>query len=87
MLFVTFVFHDRIVCEVAARPPVGPPAPDDASNGCTDVVKPKLARFLAAYPDIRIDLRLEEALANIVSKGFDVGIRATCTITTASAGE
>jgi DNA-binding transcriptional LysR family regulator len=44
-------------------------------TGYSDVVKPVLARFLAAYPDIRIDLSLEEALSNIVVEGFDAGIR------------
>lgn len=44
-------------------------------TGYADVVKPKLAAFLAAYPDIRIDLCLQEALSNIVTEGFDAGIR------------
>jgi DNA-binding transcriptional LysR family regulator len=44
-------------------------------TGYSDVVKPVLARFLAAYPDIRIDLSLDEALSNIVAEGFDAGIR------------
>jgi DNA-binding transcriptional LysR family regulator len=44
-------------------------------TGYADVVKPKLAGFLAAYPDIRIDIRLEESLSNIVADGFDAGIR------------
>jgi DNA-binding transcriptional LysR family regulator len=44
-------------------------------TGYSDVVKPVLARFLAAYPDIRIDVSLDEALSNIVAEGFDAGIR------------
>jgi len=44
-------------------------------TGYTDVFKPKLASFLAAYPDIRIDLSLDEGLSNIVTEGFDAGIR------------
>lgn len=40
-----------------------------------DVIKPKLAAFLAAYPEIRIELCLQEALSNIVAEGFDAGIR------------
>jgi DNA-binding transcriptional LysR family regulator len=44
-------------------------------TGYADVLKPKLARFLAAYPDIRIELSLEEALTNIVAEGYDAGIR------------
>src|SRR5258706_360088 len=37
--------------------------------------RPVLAAFLAAYPDIRIDLSLDEALSNVVTEGFDAGIR------------
>lgn len=44
-------------------------------TGYNDVLKPRLAAFLAAYPDIRIDLRLQEALSNIVKEGFDAGLR------------
>lgn len=44
-------------------------------TGYTDVCRPILAAFLAAYPDIRIELSLDEALSNIVAEGFDAGIR------------
>jgi DNA-binding transcriptional LysR family regulator len=44
-------------------------------TGYADVIRPKLARFLAAYPDIRLDICLEESLSNIVAEGFDAGIR------------
>lgn len=44
-------------------------------TGYNDVIKPRLAAFLAAYPDIRLDLCLEESLSNIVAEGFDAGIR------------
>jgi DNA-binding transcriptional LysR family regulator len=44
-------------------------------TGYAEVVRPKLARFLAAYPDVRIDLTLEERLSDIVAEGFDAGIR------------
>ena len=44
-------------------------------TGYSDVVRPVLAAFLAAYPDIRIDLSLDEALSNVVTEGFDAGIR------------
>jgi DNA-binding transcriptional LysR family regulator len=44
-------------------------------TGYSDVLKPKLASFLAAYPDVRIEICLEEALSNIVAEGFDAGIR------------
>lgn len=44
-------------------------------TGYHDVLKPKLAAFLDAYPDIRIEICLQEALSNIVTEGFDAGIR------------
>lgn len=44
-------------------------------TGYHDVLKPKLAAFLAAYPDIRIDVCLQESLSNIVAEGFDAGMR------------
>jgi DNA-binding transcriptional LysR family regulator len=44
-------------------------------TGYVDVLKPKLARFLAAYPAIRIDISLDEALADVVAEGFDAGLR------------
>lgn len=44
-------------------------------TGYQDVLRPRLAAFLAAYPDIRIDLCLDEALTDIVTEGFDAGIR------------
>ena len=44
-------------------------------TGYADVLKPKLARFLAAYPDIRIDISLDEALTDVVVQGFDAGLR------------
>lgn len=44
-------------------------------TGYADVLKPKLASFLAAYPDVRIDVCLEESLSNVVAEGFDAGIR------------
>ena len=44
-------------------------------TGYTDVLRPVLARFLARYPDIRVEISLEEALSNVVAEGFDGGIR------------
>src|SRR5437763_826558 len=44
-------------------------------TGYTDVFKPILARFLAEYPDVRVDLSLDEALTDIVTGGFDAGLR------------
>jgi DNA-binding transcriptional LysR family regulator len=39
------------------------------------IVEPMLARFLAAYPDIRVDVAIEDGLVDIVEQGFDAGIR------------
>jgi len=44
-------------------------------TGYADVVRPILARFLSEYPDIRVDISLDEALTNVVAEGFDAGIR------------
>ena len=44
-------------------------------TGYVDVVKPVLSRFLAAYPDIRLDISLVEALEDVVAEGIDAGIR------------
>src|SRR5258705_1621839 len=44
-------------------------------TGYTDVFRPILARFLAEYPDIRVDLSIDEALTNVVAEGFDAGLR------------
>src|SRR5690349_4290387 len=39
------------------------------------VVEPRLAAFLAAYPEIHLDMVLDDAFANIIESGFDAGIR------------
>lgn len=39
------------------------------------VLLPLLARFLAAYPDIRVEVSADNALVNVVSGGFDAGVR------------
>jgi len=36
---------------------------------------PVIAEFLAAYPDIDVDLRLSDGIANIVADGIDVAVR------------
>lgn len=45
---------------------------DHAANS---VVLPALAPFLARYPEIRVELDVDNAFADIVAKGFDAGIR------------
>lgn len=39
------------------------------------IVKPIMGRFLAAYPDIRLEVVSDDGLVDIVSEGFDAGIR------------
>lgn len=43
--------------------------------GFERVIEPHLAAFLAAYPEIRLDIVVEDALANIIESGCDAGIR------------
>jgi DNA-binding transcriptional LysR family regulator len=44
-------------------------------TGYTEVLRPILARFLAEYPEIRVDVSLDEVLSDVVAEGFDAGIR------------
>lgn len=39
------------------------------------VIQPILKRFMDAYPDINLEIRVENLLVDIVSQGFDAGIR------------
>ncbi len=39
------------------------------------VIKPMLGRFLAAHPEVRIDVTLDDGLSDIVAEGCDAGIR------------
>lgn len=47
-------------------------ATDYAAN---TVLWPKLARLLATYPDIRIDIAIDYGLQDIVADRFDIGVR------------
>ena len=40
-------------------------------------VMPALTRFLAAYPEIQIELDLNDQLSNLANDGFDLAIRHT----------
>ena len=44
-------------------------------TGYTDVIRPLLPRFVAQYPDIRVEISIDEALTDIVAEGFDAGLR------------
>ena len=39
------------------------------------VLLPVIHRFVRFYPDVRVELRLDEGLTDIVSEGFDAGVR------------
>jgi DNA-binding transcriptional LysR family regulator len=43
--------------------------------GYTIALQPVLRRFLDRYPDVKLELRVENQLVDIVSQGFDAGIR------------
>ncbi|RKH39560.1 LysR family transcriptional regulator [Corallococcus sp. AB050B] len=43
--------------------------------GYQEVLGPRLAEFLTAHPDIRVDIHLDDAFVDIVQQGFDAGFR------------
>ncbi|MEM8701975.1 MAG: LysR family transcriptional regulator [Pseudomonadota bacterium] len=42
-----------------------------------DMLNKPMMQFLAEYPDIRLDLRLEDRFVDLVEEGFDLAIRVT----------
>lgn len=45
-------------------------------NAAELVIKPVMRQFLAAYPEIRLDVVSDDGMVDIVARGFDAGIRA-----------
>jgi DNA-binding transcriptional LysR family regulator len=43
--------------------------------GYEQVLAPRLAEFMARYPDIRLDASIDDAFVDIVEQGFDAGLR------------
>lgn len=43
--------------------------------GYQQVLAPRLRGFLAQYPDIRLDVSVDDALVDIVEQGYDAGVR------------
>ena len=41
----------------------------------TALIAPYLSDFLRAYPDIRVDVRMDSALTDVIADGLDAGIR------------
>jgi DNA-binding transcriptional LysR family regulator len=47
-----------------------------AGNHVTDTILwPKLRTFLSDYPDVKVEIALDETLTNIVEQRFDAGVR------------
>jgi DNA-binding transcriptional LysR family regulator len=60
-----------------AERPVGLLRLNIARAAYMTVMKPVLSRFLAAYPEIDLELVIENSLVDIIARGFDAGIRYT----------
>lgn len=43
--------------------------------GYEQLIAPRLPAFLAAYPDLQLDLSIDDAIVDIVERGFDAGMR------------
>jgi DNA-binding transcriptional LysR family regulator len=41
----------------------------------TVAIMPRIAAYLSLYPDVRVDLIIDNDLNDVIAKGFDVGIR------------
>lgn len=44
-------------------------------HAAISTLQPALSRFLADYPDIRVEIAISNALIDIVAEGFDAGVR------------
>jgi len=45
-------------------------------NAAELVIKPVVGRFLATYPEVKLEIVTEDGFVDIVAEGFDAGIRA-----------
>lgn len=45
------------------------------SMAAKKIIAPRLGRFHAAYPEVRLDIVVDDGLSDIVAGGFDAGIR------------
>ena len=55
--------------------PVGTVRLHSSRSATRQFVEPVLGRFQAAYPDIVLDLTVDDAVINIVEAGYDAGMR------------
>ena len=62
------LFRDRVA---------GPLRLNVPRNAAELVIKPMMGRFLATYPDVRLDVVTSDEMVDIVAGGFDAGIRAS----------
>ena len=46
-----------------------------ADHAATHVVWPKLEKFLPDYPDIKVELNIDQGLTDIVAERYDAGVR------------
>ena len=56
--------------------PTGPLRLNVPRNAAELVIKPMMGRFLATYPQIKLEVVTDDGLVDIVADGFDAGIRA-----------
>lgn len=43
--------------------------------GARSIIQPMLGEFMARWPDVRLDIRVEDGLTDLVAEGLDAGIR------------
>jgi DNA-binding transcriptional LysR family regulator len=55
--------------------PAGTLRLNSARQSARLVLLPIITKFLKAYPDVHIDLVIDDALVDVVSAGFDAGVR------------
>jgi DNA-binding transcriptional LysR family regulator len=67
---------DRLAALTALRErPAGTVRINTSEHAADTILWPALSRLLPAYPDIRIELALEQGVTDIVAGGFDAGVR------------
>jgi DNA-binding transcriptional LysR family regulator len=55
--------------------PVGTLRINAAKSSARLVLLPIVTRFLATYPDVQVELVVDDGLVDVVSEGFDAGVR------------